>query len=181
MAVQPFLNWVEGKAEALRQKGGASTFAALDPRKVAAEMKVSILAPADIPTLDTAVLHRLLVEDSSAWSAGTLHLPGGKTVVVLNPTHNTVRQRVSLMEELSHVFLGHKPSQLFTLTADSSSRTYNKTSETQAYWVAAASLLPRRALKGAKTLGLSKAVVAERYGVSEELVSFRENILHLHL
>jgi Zn-dependent peptidase ImmA (M78 family) len=100
---------------------------------------------------------------------------------VMNPTHTAARQRVSLMEELAHLHLGHTPSQLMTFSGATSTRSYNKTNETQAYWVAAASLLPRRALKGAVTLRLKKAEVAERYGVSEELIRFREQVLGIRI
>jgi hypothetical protein len=181
MAAEHFQNWVEGKGEELRRICNVPTFGRLDPYALASAMGVSILDPHEILGLKESTLPDLLGSESHAWSAGTLHLPDGRILVVMNPTHAQQRQRSTLMEELAHVRLKHKPSQLASFDGLSFSRSYNKTQEREAYWVGAAALLPRRAIKGAKTLGWTVQKVAKEHGVSEELVEFRENITGIRL
>jgi len=143
-------------------------------------MEVAILDPTQIPGLSEEIFKQLLVCDSGAWSAGTLHIPGGRDHVIINPTHDIRRQRTSLMEELSHIELGHKPSRLVHNNGVCI-RSWNQTQETQAYWVGSAALVPRRAIKGAKTLGLTIQVFADRQGVSVRLVEFREKVVGIRL
>ncbi len=84
------------------------------------------------------------------------------------------------MEELAHIELGHKPSKLIR-NDGVCMRSWNQSQETQAYWVGSAALVPRRAIKGAKTMGLTIQVVADKHGVSVELVQFREKVVGIKL
>lgn len=179
MATKHFLNWVEGKAHALREKCSLSVFASLDPFLLAEKMSVAVLDPTQIPELES-YMPQLLGTDPSAWSAGTIHPENGQPLVILNPTHCITRKRATLMEELSHVFLKHPPSQL-RIDGSTSQRTYKKTYETQAYWVGTAALLPRHVLKGARTRQMTREALAEQCGVSLDLVRFREKVVGLHL
>lgn len=126
------------------------------------------------------ICERLLIRDSRSWSAGTLHLPDGGKLVVMNPTHEIQRQRASLMEEIAHVHLGHRPTQLIHVNGVVL-RSWDDSAEKQAYWLGAAALLPERILKGARTLGKTVEVVAEEHGVSVALVRFRGNVLGIKL
>ena len=180
MAREHFLNWVEGKAEGLRSSCGVSTFGCLDPFELARVLNVELFMPADIYALDRDALHQLTVIDAGAWSAGMLHGPHGRKLIILNPTHNPKRQRASLMEELAHLSLNHQPSRLMSYDGVIV-RTWNKTQETQAYWVGAAALLPRRVMRGAVTLGLDATAVADEHMVSHDLVHFREKVLGIRL
>ena len=130
--------------------------------------------------LDAEVINQLTLGDPSAWSAGLLLGRDGQKFVVLNPTHNVRRHHASLMEELAHLWLKHKPSRLISY-GEMIVRTWKKTYETEAYWVGAAALLPRRIMKGARTLGLDAITVANEHMISEELVHFRENVLGIRL
>jgi hypothetical protein len=180
VATQHFLNWIEGKAQGLRSACDVATFGRLDPFQLAAVLQVELFNPVDIRGLDSDVVTQLTVRDSGAWSAGMLHGPGGRKLIVLNPTHDLRRQRASLMEELAHLSLSHEPARLISYDGVIV-RSWNKTQETEAYWVGAAALLSRRIMKGARTLGLDAATLANEHMVSEALVRFRENVLGLHL
>ena len=180
MATQQFLNWIEGKAQGLRNVCQVPTFGRLDPFELAHALHVEIFRPTDIRALDPDVLNQLTLIDPGAWSAGMLHGPDGQKLTVLNPIHDPRRQRASLMEELAHLSLDHKPSRLISYDSVIV-RTWNKTEETQAYWVGAAALLPRRVMKGARTLGRDAAAVAAEHMVSEALVHFREKVLGIRL
>ena len=180
MAREHYLNWVEGKAQGLRSICNVPPFGRLDPFELAAKLNVRLFGPAEIRLLGDEVLDHLMGEASSCWSAGTLVGPNEKTAVVMNPTHDPRRQNASLMEELAHLQLGHKPTRLESHGAITI-RSYDKTQEGQAYWVGAAALLPRRVLKGARTLGHDAAWVANEHMVSQELVHFRENVVGIRL
>ena len=180
MATEHFLNWVEGKAQGLRTACHVSTFGRLDPFELARTLHVTLVNLTDIGGLGADVINQLTVGDPGAWSAGMLHGQNGQKFVVLNPTHDPRRHRASLMEELGHLWLEHKPSRLISYDGVII-RTWKKAQETEAYWVGAAALLPRRVMKGARTLGHDATAVANEHMVSEALVHFREKVLGIRL
>jgi IrrE N-terminal-like domain len=179
VATEHFLNWIEGKAQGLRNVCKLSTFARLDPFELARTLEVNLVNMNEL-SLNSEIMNQLTLDDPGAWSAGLLFGPDGRKLVVLNPTHNARRHRASLMEELAHVWLEHKPSRLISFDGVII-RTWKKTYETEAYWVGAAALLPRRLMKGARTLGRDAVTVANEHMVSEDLVHFREKVLGVHL
>jgi Zn-dependent peptidase ImmA (M78 family) len=82
------------------------------------------------------------------------------------------------MHELSHIILGHKPSQIVFLTPDSkiALRDYNQDLEEEAIWLSGCLLLPREALIFIRRSGLSDSKACHRYGVSSNLLTFRMNM-----
>ena len=180
MAGESFRRWIEGRAYDLRSICELAPFERLDPFQLAERMGVKVIVPQDIPNLPRETVEQLLLRDSDSWSAGTLPVAENVHIVVMNPTHKETRQRASLMEELSHISLRHKPSKLMPKNG-LRFRTWNKTQETEAYGVAAAALLPARILKGARSLGWTVTKVAEDHRISIALVKFRENIVGIKL
>jgi hypothetical protein len=179
VATEHFLNWIEGKAQGLRDVCELAPFARLDPFELARALDVNLVSLENL-RLGIEVVNQLTLGDPSAWSAGLLLGRNGQKFVVLNPTHNVRRHHASLMEELAHLWLKHKPSRLISY-GEMIVRTWKKTYETEAYWVGAAALLPRRIMKGARTLGLDSMTVANEHMISEDLVHFRENVLGIRL
>jgi hypothetical protein len=179
VATEHFLNWIEGKAQGLRDVCELPPFARLDPFELARALDVNLVSLANL-RLGIEVVNQLTFGDPSAWSAGLLLGRNGQKFVVLNPTHNARRHHASLMEELAHIWLKHKPSRLISY-GEMIVRTWKKSYETEAYWVGAAALLPRRIMKGARTLGLDAMTVANEHMISEDLVHFRENVLGIRL
>jgi hypothetical protein len=181
VAPKHFLSWVERQAQSLRQRLALAPLAQLDPFKLASEMGARVISPADIPGLTSDCLTQLLLVDSDAWSAGSLHLPDGQIMIVLNPNHAETRQRSTLMEELSHIHLGHTPTQLVAIDGGPTFRSFKKTQETQAYWVGSAALVPQVALERARRNKAERQVLAGYFGVSLDLVAFRENVTGVRL
>lgn len=181
MATKHFLTWVENQARILRSRLALRPLAPLDPFELAKNMCVDIIRPSEIPGLRPECLDQLLVKEFEAWSAGSLKLPSNDVVVVLNPTHAKTRERATLMEELSHIHLGHTPTQLIIIEGGPVFRTFKKSQETEAYWVGAAALVPQAALERAKSNDAQRQVVARFYGVSPDLVRFRENVTGVRL
>ena len=181
MATKDFLGWVERQAGRMRAQLNLSPLAALEPQRLAEKLGATVLSPSDVPGLTPDDLRQLLHEDSHAWSAGTLRLPGGRLLIVINPTHAATRRRATLMEELAHDFLGHTPSQLMTIGTAFAGRTFKQSQETEASWVGAAALVPLAALTRAQVEATPREDVAGQYGVSISLVSFREKTTGIRL
>ena len=113
----------------------------LDPYQLAETYNVILLSPHEVPEFTPEIINRLLVVDPDTWSAGSLPLPDGKVIILMNPTHSLTRRHATLMEELAHIHLKHKPSGLVVVAGFLTTRTFNKTNETKAYWVGAAALV----------------------------------------
>jgi Zn-dependent peptidase ImmA (M78 family) len=88
-----------------------------------------------------------------------------------------------LMEEVSHVFLGHKPSRLAIETVDEdgkvNARDYNHSIEEEAYGTGAAALVPYSSLKRMVSDGRTIQQIAAHFRVSRALVEFRIKISRL--
>jgi len=139
------------------------------------------------PFLSDETKTHLIGEGRDRWSGGACSqtLPDGKKLIVLNPTHGENRQNATLMEEISHVFLGHKPSKLAVTTfnksgrATTTAREYRADVEEEAYSVGAAALVPYSALRRMVNLGKTSREIARHFNVSRELVEYRLKISRL--
>jgi Zn-dependent peptidase ImmA (M78 family) len=87
------------------------------------------------------------------------------------------------MEEICHVFLGHKPSRLAIENRDKNgkiiARDYNHTIEEEAYSTGAAALVPYTALRRMVEDGKSSQAIARHFYVSRALVEFRIKVSRL--
>jgi IrrE N-terminal-like domain len=130
------------------------------------------------PFLDDQTKRELLGDSKEAWSGGACSkaLPNGKKLIILNPTHHINRQHATLMEEISHVFLGHKPSKL---AKGEKNREYNAEIEEEAYSVGVAALTPYTALRRMVNQGKTSKEIARHFKVSQMLVEFRLKITKL--
>lgn len=180
VASKHFVDWVERHGLRMRRRLALLPAAPLDPFLLAQTMQVPVITPHDIIQLDANCLAELLGSGARSWSGGSLHLPDGRAVVVLNPTHAATRNRATLMEELVHIDLQHPPSQIMR-SGGLTMRSYNKTNETQAYWIGTAALVTRQRLQMAERVGATRESVANECGVSRDLVKFREQVTGIRL
>jgi Zn-dependent peptidase ImmA (M78 family) len=136
-------------------------------------MRVAIRYIEQIPNLATGTIEQLTITDPDVWSALTL-CHNGKYLVVLNSVHPKTREANTLMHELSHLIIGHKPARL-DLTGDGLMilSSYDKQHEDEANWLAAALLLPREALLHARRQGMTDQQAAVTYGCSTSLFTMR--------
>jgi IrrE N-terminal-like domain len=98
---------------------------------------------ADVP-IEEDLRSYLLDGAGDHWSAG-VHprpLPDGTDLCILNPIHDLRRRRIRLMEEISHIFLRHKPTTVREIGGGFSSRDYVASHEHEAYGVGAAAIMP---------------------------------------
>ena len=106
----------------------------------------------------------------------SLPLPDGKRLVILNPTHSKNRRHATLMEEICHVFLEHKPSRLAIKDPEGENiiaRDYNAKIEEEAYSIGAAALVPYTSLCKFVRIGKTSREIAEHFDVSYQLVEYR--------
>jgi uncharacterized protein DUF955 len=172
-------------ALALRDFAGVDDGEALDPFQLAGYANLLVVEFDAIAGLSDEARNHLLGAAAGAWSGGACSVPlaDGRRVVILNPTHGPTRTNATLMEEISHVFLGHQPSRLKIVAQDERGRTlsrdYRKADEEAAYAIGAAALVPFAELKKGLHAGRTSAEIAKRFRVSRELVEYRLKVTRL--
>jgi len=157
----------------------------LDPFALAHFAKLMVVDFEQIEGLSEETREHLLGAGSTDWSGGTCSrpLPNGWRLVILNPRHGRQRNNATLMEEVCHVFLGHKANRLAIVAQNAQGRTvardYNEADEEAAYAVGAAALVPFAALRRFVLKGKTSAQIARHFNVSRELVEYRIKVSRL--
>ncbi len=158
----------------------------LDPFKLAQFAKLFVASFDQIePLLTEATRQHLIGEGKNAWSGGAAShtLPDGRKLIILNPTHGKNRQNATLMEEICHVFLGHKPSRLSIQKRNKNgqiiARDYNEAIEEEAYSSGAAALVPYTSLRRMVEQGKTVNEIARHFYVSRALVEYRIKVSRL--
>jgi hypothetical protein len=158
---------------------------ALDPFALAHFAKLMVINFEQIEGLSAETREHLLGVGADAWSGGTCSrpLPNGWRLVILNPKHGRARNNATLMEEVCHVFLGHKANRLAIVAQNRQGKTvardYNDEDEEAAYAVGAAALLPYSALRRLVQRGQTSTEIARHFNVSRELVEYRLKVSRL--
>ena len=159
----------------------------LDPFALADYAKLLVVDFEKINGLSDETRAHLLGEGTNAWSGGTASrpLPNGWRLVILNPRHGAQRNNATLMEEVCHVFLGHKANRLHvvaeTKDGKTMSRDYNDADEEAAYAVGAAALVPFTSLRRFVHRGKTSKEIAQHFNVSRELIEYRIKVSRLWL
>jgi IrrE N-terminal-like domain len=173
-----FLPFVRGEAESLECAALAAKrclrapeAAALDPYDAARACGVRLFGEDFFDRLSPEDRREALQAGAARWSAGTI-IDGQNVAVILNPTHDPVRRRSTLAEELAHIVIGHPPS---LIDSETGMRTYDEDVESEAYGVGAAMLLPYGQLFQLCKRGVPVAEIAARYQVSVQFTNYRIN------
>ena len=153
---------------------------ALPYQLLADHLEALIWTPYDVPGLDAAYIKQLTEVDQSGWSAVTVSF-ADRYVVVVNSSHSDRRLANDVVHELAHIILKHAPSRV-DISDDGHLwlSTYGKEEEDEANWLAAALLLPRDGLFTTYKKLRSEEAVADKFGVSEQLVRLRLNVTGIH-
>lgn len=169
----------ERHGTALRQLAGVPHDALLDPWQLAPKVGLRVMdgetALALLPEEDR--LH-LCGPASNSWSGGVLPLPlpDGSRLCILNPRHKKRRNKVTLMEEITHNFLNHQPTKITLRSGTFEVRDFDAIREAEAYGAGAAALIPWTLLFGLVNQGMNIPQLAEIFEVSEELAEYRIKI-----
>jgi Zn-dependent peptidase ImmA (M78 family) len=87
------------------------------------------------------------------------------------------------MEEVCHVFLGHKANRLSIVATNKAGNTvardYNDADEEAAYAIGAAALVPYSGLRRFVLAGKTAIEIARHFGVSRDLVEYRMKVSRL--
>jgi len=179
----------ELRALALRDFAGVAADGALDPFELAEFARLLVVDFDQISGLSDESREHLLGAGTNEWSGGACSqpLPNGWRLVILNPAHGAHRNRATLMEEISHVFLGHTANRLAVAVADEKqgtgnrvlARDYNKSDEEAAYAIGSAALVPYASLRKLVLDGRTADQIARRFRVSRQLVEYRIKVTHL--
>lgn len=97
-------------------------------------------------------------DDASVWSGSARPLSDGRLFVMLNANQTRERMNVTLLEEVAHLFYGHTPTAIGKI-----GRTFDATQEQEAYWTAAAVLLPSVIVAKAVRHRQTAAALATQY------------------
>ncbi len=158
----------------------------LNPFELARYAKLLVASFEQIePFLTEETKVHLLGTGKDKWSGGACSqtLRDGRKLIILNPTHGKNRQNATLMEEICHVFLGHKPSRLaienFNKHGKPIARDYRENDEEAAYSVGAAALVPYSGLREMINEGKTSREIARHFDVSRDLVEYRMKISRL--
>ncbi len=175
-------------ALALRDFAAVGPDEPLDPFALAEFARLLVVRFEQIEGLTDESREQLLGAGTNEWSGGACSqpLPNGWRLVILNPAHGAQRNRATLMEEVSHVFLGHTANRLAVPIADKKggsnrvrARDYNKSDEEAAYAIGSAALVPYAALRKLVLDDRSADHIARRFRVSRQLVEYRIKVTHL--
>lgn len=170
---------LERIAEKFRADLGLAEAEPIDSLKIEVE-GVEVVRVGQTNCLDQETLDYLREGASGEWSAMSvpLDVEHERWAVLLNDGHTLERQRVTVLEEFWHILLGHKLTKIARI-AEAFGRTYDKTEEHDAYYLASATLLPKAAVIEAVGDNRSSAQIAGAYGTSSELVDYRVKRLGL--
>lgn len=161
---------LEREAAAIRWRLGLGPLDRLDPLRLAAAVPARVFRPEDFG--DEVLARRLR---QVPWDGLSFTLPGDPTlVVVLNPDRPATRRTATLLEELAHALLGHRPSRLEPDPCTGVlRRSFDRAQEREAFELGATLLLPRELLAAELRARRPVSAIARRHGCSEALVLFR--------
>lgn len=164
---------LEETAERFRTDLGLSHDEPLDSLRIEVD-GAQVIPVGKTNHLDARIISQLRRDAGGEWSAMSVPLdPENENwAVLLNDSHSVERQRVTVLEEFWHILLGHKLTKIARV-AEAYGRTYDKTEEHDAYYLASATLLPKTAVIDAVSKKRTSEQIAAMFGTSSELVDYR--------
>lgn len=173
MLERGFKAWAERTAESFKEEIGLNFGDALNSKKIASYLGISLWTPEEVPGIPEGVVVQLLERDPWSWSAVSLQVDD-RRIIIYNPRKSEGRQASDIVHEIGHFILEHDPATLIVSPSlDFTMRSFDAKQEDEANWLAWCLLLPREELLHAVRRGFSATHIAEHYGVTETLVNFR--------
>jgi len=158
-------------AAELRAQLGVEEADAVDIRDVAALLEVSVV-PAD-SLVEIGRLEEIERIQAFAFSACTFII-GDARYIVVNPLRTPARQVSDIAHELAHELLHHELSEIREIDGVPF-RTCATAQEEEATHLGGTILLPRPLLLAEARLNAKPDDIADKYGVTPEMASFRFN------
>lgn len=172
-----FLRRLERSAQEIRNKAGVNPLDRLDPLELEKQLRIKVVPLDKLQGLTSEHIDFLCRLSPKDWSGAGLSqkLEDGTMLVPVHPRQTIQRMRVTVLEEVAHDFYGHQPVQL----NGNGRKSYDEVAEQEAYWTAAAVLLPMKAVARAVWLGQSAETLGNEFGASEQLAEMRIKIMGL--
>lgn len=164
---------METMAQSFRKELGINDQKRLDPLKIVID-GIKVLTVSEIDDIPPEITAHLKGPSATTWSAMSVPLDeeNDTWVIVRNAQHQPVRQHVSLLEEFWHILLGHKLTKIAKVV-DVYGRTFDEQEEHDAFYLAAATMLPKSIIRKAVKEKADTVQLANDYGTSPELVEYR--------
>lgn len=160
-----------------RQLLKLESHAPLPAKLLAKYVGVDLKTPSDIPGLREDALQDLYGEGSDSWSGITLPTKYNGVVVIFNPKESKARRESTLMHEMSHIILNHKPSVIGSTKAVSIPlRNYDPIQENEASWLGSCLQLPRDMLLWCCKNKMDREEIARYANASIKMTQFRLNV-----
>ena len=160
---------IERRAAAIRRKLGLDQLEPLDPIRLADVLPSHVFYPEDFG--DGPLARQLR---GIKWDGFAFCVDDGTLMIVLNSARAKTRQSATLMEELSHHLLGHKPCRIAVNPQTGFlERSYDGAQESEAYDLGAALLLPKERIQRDVAAKCSAGEIAAAHSCSEDLVVYR--------
>lgn len=157
----------------MRKELGLTVNDPLPSKLLAQHLGVTVLSQTDCPELPEEDF--LNLNGQSGWSGAAFECQG-QPIILYNCHHSDARNESTIMHELSHIILGHKPSVSEDLThLGLLLRNYNEIHENEANWLGGCLQIPFDGLVTALLKGKSQDEIALQYGASLDMVKFRSN------
>jgi IrrE N-terminal-like domain len=156
----------------------ADRCARFDPFALAPQVGLTVVKDCDFEGLEEADRQEMERAGERSWSGGVYPtpLPDGSKLCILNPYQSERRRRITLMEEICHCYLAHRPTSLVVNSGGLLVRDFDKRQEEEAYGVGAAVLLPWVFLFPKLNQGTSVEELSEMFDVTKQLVEYRIKI-----
>jgi hypothetical protein len=159
---------IERHAAAVRGKLGLDQLTPLDALQLADALPAHVFYPEDFG--DGPLARKL---QKIKWDGFAFGVADGTLMIVLNSARPSTRQTATLMEELAHHLLGHKPCRIATNAQTGFlERSYDRAQESEAYDLGAALLLPKERIQRDVAAECSAAEIAAVHSCSVDLVVY---------
>lgn len=155
----------------------------LDPWSLAKRVGLTVLDDeVSLSALSGGDRKHLTNDRGTKWSGGVypVALPDGTFLCILNPSHSRRRNKITLMEEIVHTHLGHRPTSVIVSNNGVRVRDYDERQEKEAYGIGAAALIPWATFFHLLNSGTAVEALAEEYDVTPELIQYRIKITAAH-
>lgn len=164
---------IERTAAATREHIGLDQLEVLDPSLLVDDLGACVFHLSDLIDGDSDALRR--ARRMGFDGASSVHPESGQPVIILNCGRPVRRRMATLMEELAHLLLEHRPSRIaLDPKLGIVRRSFNGEQENEAYDLGAALLLPKeRIQRDVKEDQRSARQIANAHKCSEQLVEYR--------
>jgi Zn-dependent peptidase ImmA (M78 family) len=167
-----FKSEANATAAEIRAELGLTALDRLDPWALAEHLEVPVVPLSDYRDDAPGALRHFSEVEVDVFSAVTV-FHGPRRTIVHNDAHSPGRQASNLAHELGHALLLHDPTPALD---DRGCRRWDQRIEDEAQWLAGALLLTEDAALSIVRRGIALHVAAERFGISEQMVSYRLNV-----